>query len=741
MQIENFHGGVIPVQKGNSPRIPYEHQQDAMTALSKIDKKGAFKAMIVLPTGGGKTLTAALWLLGNAINQGKKVIWVAHRHLLLDQARCAFENNAYGDRLPSISNFRFRVVSGQHDKSIHISKEDDLLVIGKDSLCRKLSCLDDFLAEEQEVFLVIDEAHHATALSYRKIVDYIETKDVTLKMIGLTATPFRTSQKEEGLLGKIFTDDIIFKIDLATLIKRGILSTPEPEVQKTNLLLGEKLVGSKNLNSIYNFDKLPENIENFIAQHKDRNFLIADTYLKHHEKYGQTLVFALNVIHAHTLKAVFTDMAKQRGVDLKVGVIVSTTRTMVTNIDVSKEENEKNIAEYRKGTIQVLINVNILTEGADLPQTQTVFLARPTVSQVLMTQMIGRALRGESAGGTKKAYIVSFVDDWNDRVSWISPDTILEGESDFCETTYEQREHEIRLISIQLLEEFARIVNDSVDTTLLERVPFEKRIPLGMYFFSYTTEGTDVNCQILVYHDSKDKYDTFLQDLPSLFQEMDLTQEELTEQQLEELLEIAHNTYFYGTIFPTYHENDTINLLKFFAMYRCSPPFKTMEETERKKLNLTALAEEVLDKGIHGRELKKYLYDLWEDEENLLRHFYQKRDTFISLYRKEEDKLLDLFEEEEEVREIIYDKRELQDLSLYALKEHCPELEQTLRNRVFLQATTATGDFLCSCCNCVSPRKWFFEVDHILPMSKGGKTIPENLQLLCRNCNRRKSDH
>jgi len=65
----------------------------------------------------------------------------------------------------------------------------------------------------------------------------------------------------------------------------------------------------------------------------------------------------------------------------------------------------------------VLVNVNILTEGTDLPSVQTVFLARPTTSTILMTQMIGRALRGEKAGGTATAYIVSFVDHWRDKIA------------------------------------------------------------------------------------------------------------------------------------------------------------------------------------------------------------------------------------------------------------------------------------------------------------------------------------
>ena len=71
------------------------------------------------------------------------------------------------------------------------------------------------------------------------------------------------------------------------------------------------------------------------------------------------------------------------------------------------------------------MNVNILTEGTDLPEIQTIFLARPTISTILMTQMIGRGLRGKKAGGTKKAYIVGFMDDWKDKVAWVNPEKLF----------------------------------------------------------------------------------------------------------------------------------------------------------------------------------------------------------------------------------------------------------------------------------------------------------------------------
>ena len=103
---------------------------------------------------------------------------------------------------------------------------------------------------------------------------------------------------------------------------------------------------------------------------------------------------------------------------IKSDFIVSDVKDAITGVVISSKDSVDKIEKYRNGELQVLINVNILTEGIDLPQTKTVFLARPMVSKVLMTQMVGRALRGVKAGGTEKAYIVSFIDQWNEKIAW-----------------------------------------------------------------------------------------------------------------------------------------------------------------------------------------------------------------------------------------------------------------------------------------------------------------------------------
>ena len=75
----------------------------------------------MLPTGGGKTLTATYWLLKNYTDKNKKILWIAHRHELLEQAKNSFEQLAYSDILKNRISFNYRVISGLHDKAVNIS--------------------------------------------------------------------------------------------------------------------------------------------------------------------------------------------------------------------------------------------------------------------------------------------------------------------------------------------------------------------------------------------------------------------------------------------------------------------------------------------------------------------------------------------------------------------------------------------------------------------------------------------
>jgi ribosomal protein L40E len=86
-----------------------------------------------------------------------------------------------------------------------------------------------------------------------------------------------------------------------------------------------------------------------------------------------------------------------------------------------RSDAQEVIGKFKNNEFDVLINVQILTEGSDVPDIQTVFLTRQTNSDSLLMQMIGRGLRGEKAGGTKIANIVSFHDTWNTFAHWLDP--------------------------------------------------------------------------------------------------------------------------------------------------------------------------------------------------------------------------------------------------------------------------------------------------------------------------------
>lgn len=733
IMIENINAQTITPALGKNPRQLYEHQEEAIQKLDAMDKRGSFRTLLVLPTGGGKTLTAAYWLLRNAVDQNKKILWLAHRHLLLEQAAEAFARNAYTDTMVNRTVFNYRIISGMHDKPVHIQKTDRILIASKDSMIRSLDKLKNWLNGE-EIYLVIDEAHHAVAKSYKKIIQYVADHTKSMKLLGLTATPFRTSEDEQGALKQVFTDDIVYKTDLDTLIKKGILATPTFIDCNTNIQFTEHL-GVQALKSIENLDTLPENIVNDIAGSKERNRIIVDEYINNYEKYGPTIVFALNKNHAITLNALFNEKGKKYGI--KSEFIISEVQDMITGITISNADNERKIEAYRNGEIQVLINVNILTEGTDLPKTHTVFLTRPTVSTTLMTQMVGRALRGLKAGGTKEAYIVSFVDDWNDKIAWVNPETLTEAEYHEKETLAETQKQQIRLIAISKIEEFARMADAAVDTSALDSTPAIELIPLGMYMLS----TLECNHQILVYNSTQNAYQSLIRDLPNLMEHYGIEGETIPEETLDDMTEHCFQSYFDENMIPSCNRNDIEHLLKFYAQKAVAPLFVTIDEMERKKLDVSEIAKKIYDEDMRRSEKNAYIQSLWAEEGSLLPVYYTNPYFFKKLIDLELDKLDGDIEIAAAEPQTEAELRNLEQFPLQKIIELYPKIGLQLKEDAFAAARNDDGSYVCAGCGEVFPTRLFLQVDHIVPMAKGGLSVPDNLQVLCRTCNQRKGDH
>jgi hypothetical protein len=559
-------------------------------------------------------------------------------------------------------------------------------------------------------------------------------------MLGLTATPFRTDEGEKGLLSMVFPDDIIFSEHLRTLVTRNILAEPIFERLETKIDFSVELTAS-DIKAIENFDKLPKHVAQGIALSKIRNRQIVDHYINNREKYKPLLVFAIDIQHAIELNTLFNDSKNKDSKDISDFVVCQIVDGK-TGTKVSPAENSKKIEQFRNGELEVLINVEMLTEGVDLPNVQTVFLTRPTTSTILMTQMIGRGLRGQRAGGTDKAYLVSFIDNWENKINWVNPEKLHEKEgAEFIDRDIQTTKRIVRLISIEKIEEFTRIMNESIDTDALEKLDFLKRVPVGIYKFSILETSCEPseafeprNYDVLLYDDTEEAYDNFINDLEALFCLVDLKDREtLTEQELNYLWQNTKEIYFPDSDFLIgYRDEDVKNILRFYAQKEIKPEFLAF--SERLKCNTATVAKHIYDNSFSKKDEENYIDSLWNDEKT----FWQVLFGYNKLYfRKqlsiEDYKRAGLYGDLLEVTPTtIFDNEPLEKLTLNEIKERDPLEYRKIKESVFAKHTDAKKFVVCAISGFKSQMRRDFQIDHIKPMSKGGLTILENLQVLSR---------
>lgn len=483
------HPVAIDLSEAKAPDIPlYQFQSDAIDALEKDllnDAKDA--GLLVMPTGSGKTRTAVYFLLSKMITAGYQVVWLTHRHMLIEQPAENFYN--FSGLVKSADQnakaLRMLCVSGNHAKIRQAEKKDDILVLSVQSAVRSL----DFLkrALRKKVIIVVDEAHHTVAASYRKIIDCIRrSPSREVKLLGLTATPVRINERDTAKLTNLFGNNIIYEIDTADLISQGILAEPVFERVDTEY---EVIATVDQKKYIQKYGEIGPSLVDKIARSSERNKAIVDRYMADRERYGKTLIFALNVHHCITL----CDDLKSLGV--RCDFVYS-----------SKNDNAHVIERFRRGELDVLVNINILTEGSDVPDIQTVFLTRPTASEVLLMQMIGRGLRGSGAGGTEKAYIVDFHDKWETFARWLTPQFVLTGEFTETEDVEVQYTYEpLYYLPFSLISD----IYNSISYDYAGQPNYNIVLPYG-WFSAVDDEGNDIT--VIVSEEQADGYSAIEKD-------------------------------------------------------------------------------------------------------------------------------------------------------------------------------------------------------------------------------------
>ena len=270
---------------------PVPHQAKALDQLRKwYEKHGRTggAGILVLPTGGGKTFTAVHFLSSGPLSEGYKVLWLAHTHHLLEQAFECFKPVRIGGIREPKQKLSLRVVSGTpgHFPPRSIERSDDVVIGTLQTIAtavrEDLAPMKAFLkAAGKKLFVVFDEAHHAPAPSFRKLLQGLQAQGASA--LGLTATPVYSDESKQGWLTKLFPSGIIAQAHYSALMAAGVLARPHAIPIKTRIKPNfdgrefEKWVGA--------FGDIPEGVINELAGNAERNAFIAKTYADNRKKF------------------------------------------------------------------------------------------------------------------------------------------------------------------------------------------------------------------------------------------------------------------------------------------------------------------------------------------------------------------------------------------------------------------------------------------------------------------------
>lgn len=450
----------IKIKEGKEKYSMFPYQEEAIKNLEKLDKVyDTYRTLVVVPTGGGKTRIAVEYLNRNVLNrQGTKVLWICERLSLLTQAHHSFVDHTYRDSLEhggkpfKASEITAHVFSSQDTSFREEYKSEDvqMVFVTKQTLCKMFGFADnsgkqkeidesfkDWLENPDELTVIIDEAHHAVGDDYRNIISTLLSmvQKKKIHIIGLTATPKNTngSRIEEiflhgiDLKSEMPTDKTCYasRVSINQLIAEGYLAKPFLAKKKDSS--PEKLSDEELCNRIidtYEKGVCALALETPSSQDEDTK---VPKELNPNNSFGQTVIFVKSREVARLLWSKF--LAR----DIDCGISISTDRnndlTQYKNLqdyinkDLSSDQIVKIYEErYAKNILPVIVSVDKFKEGVDVPKTQTVFIARDSSTEISVTQMVGRALRGVLQGGTSEAYLVEFEDEQLNKILWEVPE-------------------------------------------------------------------------------------------------------------------------------------------------------------------------------------------------------------------------------------------------------------------------------------------------------------------------------
>ncbi|MDB4893428.1 MAG: hypothetical protein JWL61_5283 [Gemmatimonadetes bacterium] len=327
------------------------YQTEALVRVRDAYKAGKRRVLVSLPTGTGKTVVFAHF--PSAFKMKKRLLVLAHREELLRQAE---------DKFRSVSP---ELVVGIEQASARAPADAQVIIASVQTLARSPKRLQ-LLDPDDFSIIIVDEAHHAVAPSYRRILQHFGLFDAKPErfLVGFTATPRRGDHQG---LGDVF-EEVCYARDMKEMISQGYLVPVAGWRTDTGLSL-DHVNKSRG-----------EFVDSQLARAVNtpaRNALIVSTWREFAAK-RRTIVFCVDVAHARDMQRAFA----------KGGV-----RAGAVWGELPRDERQGVLARFSGGDIDVITNCNLLTEGFDEPRVDCVIMARPTHSKLLYAQMLGRGTR------------------------------------------------------------------------------------------------------------------------------------------------------------------------------------------------------------------------------------------------------------------------------------------------------------------------------------------------------------
>jgi DNA repair protein RadD len=394
---------IVPSQKTQECSYPlFEHQRRAAGKVKESLEIEPFRVLLHMPTGSGKTRTAMNIISEHMRGQEPSiVVWLAASEELCEQAAEEFEKawSYLGNR--ELTIYRF-----WGDHSIDVDNLGDGFVIaGLPKIVRAIQAIGgiSFLTKLANMtsLVVMDEAHQAIAPTYSTVLDALFYVGRHNKLLGLSATPGRTWNNIDAdqELARFFARRKVklevegYNNPIDYLTDQGYLA----KVNYRQLLYEQGRLTDKDLEAISESIDIPLNVLKTLGEDEQRNLKIIKEVEELSQRHKRIILFSPSASSSNLLASVL----QARGLQ---------AYSVTGDTDSFKRKEIIDLYKTNSENIIILCNYGVLTTGFDAPQTSAAVIARPTISLVLYSQMIGRAIRGVRAGGNTEAEVVTIVD-------------------------------------------------------------------------------------------------------------------------------------------------------------------------------------------------------------------------------------------------------------------------------------------------------------------------------------------